>query len=521
MAPSIISRVRNVLGRWWVTACAAVLVIAGAPAVAAARDEPVTMSVAARSITQPVAPGFEGLALEYSGIRDWAGPGTAPPNPVLVQLIRDLDPVGRPVIRVGGLSTDHSWWPVPGMREPLGITYALTPEWAQSLQSLVRALDARLVLGVNLEADNPRLAQSEANAFLTAFGRRSISALDIGNEAPLYPSMPWYRMRGREVLPWYTDTGTAVFGRSLSWGPAAFVTDYARILNALPNVPIAGPDTQRTAWFAAYQQRFLAPHARVRMLVSHGYGLNNCVTNPASAAYPSIPHLLGDYALHDLLNTLVPYVRLAHANGATFRIDEMGSVTCNGRTGVSDTMASALWVAAALFSVAQDGVDGVNLHTYAGLSNGLFDFSDTAGGWTCAVHPMYYGALLFAHAAPAGSRLLHVALSGPPTLHGWATTGPGAVRHVVLLNDSTTVGAAVVVRAALGVLGTRPAQLERLRGPSVSARNGITLGGRTFGTATPTGVLPAPVSDPVRARRGTYRVRVPAASAVVLTFVTR
>ena len=42
------------------------------------------------------------------------------------------------------------------------------------------------------------------------------------------------------------------------------------------------------------------------MLASHGYGLNNCVTNPASAAYPSIPHLLSDYALHDLLNTLIP-----------------------------------------------------------------------------------------------------------------------------------------------------------------------------------------------------------------------
>ena len=153
----------------------------------------------------------------------------------------------------------------------------------------------------------------------------------------------------------------------------------------------------------------------------------------------------------------------------------MGSVTCNGRLGVSDTMASALWSAAALFSVAQDGVDGVNLHTYVGLSNGLFDFTDGAGGWTANVHPIYYGALLFAHAAPAGSRLLRVSLSGPPTLHGWATTGPGPVRHVVLLNDSTSHSAAVVVRGAHGVLGARTAQLARLtraqrrRPPAASA----------------------------------------------------
>ena len=258
--------------------------------------------------------------------------------------------------------------------------------------------------------------------------------------------MPWYRRQGGQVFPWYSDVGTPVFSRARNWGPAGFVREYARILDALPRMPIAGPDTQRPSWFAAYD-RFLSPHSRVRMIASHGYGLNNCVTNPAAASYPSIPHLLSGYALHDLLNGLIPYVGAAHHNGATFRIDEMGSVTCNGRRGVSDTMASALWAAGALFSVAQDGVDGVNLHSYPGLTNGLFDFTDSARGWSAAVHPLYYGALLFSQAAPAGSRLLHVTLGGPRTLHGWATTGPGRERHVVLLNDSLTDSATVLVRA--------------------------------------------------------------------------
>lgn len=478
------------------------------------------MSVAARPITRPIAPGFLGLALEYGAVRGWVGPGLAEPNPVLVQLIRNLNPVGRPVIRIGGLSTDHSWWPVPGMKEPLGITYTLTPAWAQSVQALARAVNAQLILGVNLEADSSRLARTEANAFVRDIGRRYVSALDIGNEPPLYPSMPWYRVRSGELFPWYSDIGTAVFSRGQTWGPSAFVRDYAPILDDLPRVPIAGPDTQRASWFAAYT-RFLSPHSRVRMLTSHGYGLNNCIPNPASADYPSIPHLLGDYPLHDLLNMLLPYVDLAHVNGAAFRIDEMGSITCNGRSGVSNTMASALWAAAALFSVAQDGVDGVNLHTYAGLPNGLFDFTASARGWTAAVHPIYYGALLFAHAAPAGSRLLHVSLSGPPTLHGWATIGPGPARHVVLLNDSTEGRAEVVVRAPLGVLGTRPAQLERLTAPRVSATGGIALGGRSFGAVTSTGVLAPAVDERVRARGGAYRVSVPAASAAVLAFTTR
>jgi hypothetical protein len=95
------------------------------------------------------------------------------------------------------------------------------------------------------------------------------------------------------------------------------------------------------------------------------------------------------------------------------------------------------------------------------------------------------------------------------------------VRHVLLLNDSTRDSATVAVRAPHGGLGTRSAQLEQLTAPSASATDDITLGGRSFGTATSTGLLPPPISDPVRARGGAYRVTLPAASAAVLTFTTR
>jgi hypothetical protein len=452
------------------------------------------------------------MAFEYGSVPAWVGSDAAQPNPVLVALIRNLTPTGRPMIRIGGLSTDHSWWPVPGMPQPHGVTYALGPGWAQPVVALARALDARLVLGINLEADSTRLARAEADQFMASIGTRYISALDIGNEPPLYTSMPWYRMKGGKLIPWYEDDGREVFSRGLGWGPRAFVADYERILAALPDVPIVGPDTQRPSWFAAYR-RFLSPHSRVRTLVSHGYGLNNCITRPLSAAYPSIRHLLSNYALHDLLGQLMPYIALAHRDRAAFRIDEMGSVTCNGRWGVSNTMASALWTAAALFSVARDGVDGVNLHSYPGLPNALFDLRDASGQWTAAVHPAYYGALLFARGAPAGSRLLRVTWRGPAQLHAWATAGPGRVRHVVMVNESLTDGASIIVSGLRG----GSAQVQRLSAPSASATKGITLGGRTFGIFTATGRLAPPVPSAVAARHGAYRVRVPAAGALVLT----
>ncbi len=508
-----------------IAACAAVSMVAlcgatarGSAAVRAearpAGSQAATVSVTATAITRAIRPDFLGLALEFSTVPYWVGSGR--PDPVLVRLIRNLAPAGRPMIRIGGLSTDRSWWPAPGVSRPAGVTYSLTPDWAQRLTALARTLDARLILGINLEADSRRVAQAEARNFVATIPRRYLAALDIGNEPPLYTSVPWYRMRSGALFPWYSNVGAAVFSRGVSWGPRAFQRDYARTLAAMPRISIAGPDTQRPSWFAAYR-RFLSPRSRVRILASHGYGLNSCVLRQGRPAYPSLSHLLSRYAIDDLLPGLTPYVALAHRNHATYRIDEMGSITCNGRTGVSDTMASALWAASALFQAARDGVDGVNLHTYPGLPNALYDIHGSAGEWSAAVHPLYYGALLFARAAPAGSRLVTVSAHGPTSLRAWATTGPGRARHVLLVNVSPSRSAVVRVRVrsdrALGVAG----QVQRLSAPGVGADAPIDLGGRTFGAVTLTGSLRPAVRAPVRARRGTFRISVPAGSAALLT----
>jgi hypothetical protein len=200
-----------------------------------------------------------------------------------------------------------------------------------------------------------------------------------------------------------------------------------------------------------------------------------------------------------------PYIATAHRNGAAYRIDEMGSVTCNGRRGVSDTLATALWVMDALFTMAGDGVDGVNLHTYPNSTNGLFDFSTVHG---------HYGALMFARAAPAGSRLLRVVSSSPGPLRAWATRAADRTVRVLLINDSLSSSAQAVVRTPI-VPG--PASLQRLRASSAYATSGVTLGGRTFGSATTTGVLAPPLSQSVTPSGGAYSVTLPAGSAALLT----
>jgi hypothetical protein len=230
-----------------------------------------------------------------------------------------------------------------------------------------------------------------------------------------------------------------------------------------------------------------------------------------------VPNLLTTYASRTLLaNGLAGYVKLAHQDGASYRIDEMGSITCNGKPGVSDTMASALWAIDALFSLAAEHIDGVNLHTYPNSSNGLFDFTQSGTTWSAQVHPLYYGALMFAQAAPPGSRLLRVSASGPSDLRSWATSGPGAAVRVMLINDSLTQSATVSVKPPAGV-ATAPGALERLTAPSASATRHISIGGRTFGAQTTTGSLQQPVTQQVKPVARTFHVTLPAASAVLLS----
>jgi hypothetical protein len=61
-------------------------------------------------------------------------------------------------------------------------------------------LGAKLILGINLANNSPKLAAAEAQALLAAIGSGSIAALEIGNEPDAYQVFPAYKnSRGRIV----------------------------------------------------------------------------------------------------------------------------------------------------------------------------------------------------------------------------------------------------------------------------------------------------------------------------------
>ena len=83
---------------------------------------------------------------------------------------------------------------------------------------------------------------------------------------------------------------------------------------------------------------------------------------------------------------------------------------------------------------------------------------------------------------------------------------------MVLINEGASARTvAVRVPAAAAT-----AALDRLEAPSLTALGHVTLGGQTFGAATAS-VCRGPTSMPVAATVNGYVVRVPAASAAMLT----
>lgn len=442
----------------------------------------VSATVGSVPTARPLPPGFVGLSLEYPAILRYTG---AHPDRALVRLIRDLSPGQRPVLRIGGNSTDVTWWPQPGEVAPRHAEYALTERWLSVTKGLAAALDARMILGVNLAGGSPAAAAAEDRAFRRAIGLRYLEGLEIGNEPDVYGLSNWY-------------------ARPRDYSLSDFIREFARWRATLAgNGPVVGPAYATSDWGLV---PFIAANPGLKLATIHHYPLRACYTNPKTRGYPSVPNLLADAASSGMVKQITPYLGSAHARGIAVRLDETNSASCSGKWGVSNTFASALWILDTLFHLASAGVDGVNVHTFPGAAYAPFELYHGRA----LVRPEYYGMLLFTQAFPAGARLLPVHVSPSGRLKVWATEGGGT--RVTAINKDPSQTYQVRLRAP-GLAG--PAQVELLAAPSAWSTSGVTLGGRAVGEA---GRLQGRRRvEIVTPTHGLYSITVPAASAALLT----
>ncbi len=475
---------------------------AGPAAAPPAGADPVleSVQVAAAPGGRPLPAGFLSFSFEYPALAQYTGRDAHAVNPVLVALLRALNPLGHAVLRVGGDSTDQTWWPVHAERRPPGADYGLTSGWLGAARALARETGERLLVGINLAADRPREAALEARALLRGIGRRYLAGFEIGNEPDLYTESSFAH---ESITP-----------RSRGYGFPQLTREFTRWRHLLPaGVPVAGPALATLAW-APNLPGFLAAEPGLSELTLHRYPLHGCGTSVAQPGYPSIANLLSPAASVGLALTLAPYVSLAHAHGETFRLDELNSVSCFGRAGVSNTFASALWLLNALFALAENGVDAVNLHTLPGAPYQPFSFRHRGSGWRATVHPVFYGALAFTRAFPPGARALPVSSPDGP-VSAWATRDRRGTLRVTLVNPT---GAPVAVSLDLPRGGAAPLTAQVLSAPGVAATGGVSLGGQSFAAPTATGRLAGHPAEPRISSAGAgYHVRVAPYSAMLLT----
>jgi hypothetical protein len=432
-------------------------------------------------------------------VEAYAGTNQAAIDPVFVQLVRNLTPDQNAVLRIGGDSSDWTWWPVPGMRRPAGVNFTLTPSYVGVLHALAATLGAKLILGINLEADSAAVASAEARALVKGVGRAQIEGLELGNEPELYAVFNW--------------DGSGRKGRARGYDFDDYNRDVTRVGADLTSAPLAGPAIGAPGWFP-HLAPFLSSHPRVAMATLHRYPLQLCYVNPREPNYPTIGHLLSARSSRGLANSVAKSVAVARAHGVPLRIDEMNTISCGTVNGVSRSLASALWALDALFEMARVGVDGVNIHSYPGATYELFSFNRADGAWRAAVEPEYYGLLMFAQAAPPGSRLENVSEAGGGQVKAWATRGSDGTVRVLAINEGDSARTIAIRLESTRGAGT----LERLEAHGLTSRSGITLGGQSFGPTTTTGLLAGPQrAETVAPSRGLYVFKAPAGSADLLT----
>jgi hypothetical protein len=204
---------------------------------------------------RPIPADFTGLSYESAVLA--ANDFFTPDNRTLIRLLRTLGPRG--VLRIGGNTSERTVWGPPATKVPRE-SFLVTPGAVDRLALFLRALDWRLIYGLNLATGTAEDAAAEAAYVATAVGPQLL-ALQIGNEPDGFGQWSGVRPRDYDV--------------------AAFIAEWQRFYRAIrdrvPAARFAGPDVAfDTGWIGPFAKS--APDGLV-MLTVHHYA-NGPASNP-------------------------------------------------------------------------------------------------------------------------------------------------------------------------------------------------------------------------------------------------
>ena len=183
----------------------------------------VNVSFTSAAISPPIPSDFLSFSIEVDVALEWTGRSRTTPRPEFVALMRQL---GRPTLRIGGDSTDYSWWNPMGRPFPpyssRPFRYNITDLDVRSIVNGVSSYGGQVVFGVNFRNQgNAQWAVEHMTGIEQAVGvnHPAILGYEIGNEVDLFP--------GNDDRP-------------RDWTPREYYTEweyyYARIREALPHL---------------------------------------------------------------------------------------------------------------------------------------------------------------------------------------------------------------------------------------------------------------------------------------------
>jgi hypothetical protein len=414
--------------------------------------------------------------------------GLASQYPILARFISDLRVAGGPpvTLRIGGWSSNEISRAGVFAHAPTAHTVDWS-SWFGAVGHLVRDAQLRLILGLNLPLRSPAVAAQLARRTLHAFPARSIVAFELGNEPDLFS-------KRQSFLFGFTPSEYVAEARRYA----------ARLAIVAPRIPLAGPATAepRGNWL-----RTVVAHARVSRiseLTVHRYPFIDC---PQARPQPTVLRYLSSAASDGFANALIGAAVIARHAHIPLRVSELGDSACAGVEGVTDTFATALWSADALFSMLARGVASVNVHVRVGTFNSPL----SPPGRVLTALPMMYGMILFDRTIGRGGRVVEASISARAAvaLKAWVVRTERVTRMLLINKGGRPVRAWVALKAR------RLATVERLLAPSPFARTGVTLAGQTLGDA---GMWQgARVTSITRPRGGRYTISIPAYSAALLS----
>ncbi|HEX3801912.1 MAG TPA: hypothetical protein VHV75_03640 [Solirubrobacteraceae bacterium] len=465
-----------------------------------ASTSPLEVTVGSVYAGPPIRAGFVGITTEYRDMFKEVGTNPSQPDSPFEQVLKNLAPNGGLDLRIGGDTSDWTWWPVPGMARPPWARWTLTPTWMSVAQKLLEDLHAHLIIGINMEADNPAVAATEVEAIKSGIGPSVPTTFELGNEPELYPKWPFY----------ITKSGQTVFGRPQNYSFPQITNEWDRLAADLGPIRLAGPGYSS---FRAlpYVQQFLHSSPELSLLTLHTYALTpqNC----QQGGLLQESSLFDTGSLQSLAGAVGGWAAVGRQNNVAVRVDEINAVTCGGLANFSDTIGPSLWALNILPLYAQTGVTGVNFETRPDTAQNLIQTTATASGWQVTVQPEYYGMLAFAQLTPPGSRILSVSPM-PSGLLAWAVQTPKHTVNVVVTNVTSRAR-----RVAIQVAGAKgPATSRALASAArrLATTTGVTLGGQRI--APQTGQLTGTqVRSQVTPHKELYDISVAPASATILS----